>query len=50
MVFITMPEYLGKMKEAFSTGKKSNPIHGWKWNELLNESTEELRRKIYSSI
>src|SRR4030095_15353371 len=48
--FITMPEYWGKMKEAFSTGKKSNPIHGWKWNELLNESMEELRRKIYSSI
>ena len=45
--FITMPEYWGKMKEAYSAGKKSNPIHGWKWNELLKEPTKELREKIY---
>jgi Coenzyme Q (ubiquinone) biosynthesis protein Coq4 len=45
--FITMPEYWGKMKEAFLQGKKSNPVHGWKWNELLNEHTEKLRRKIF---
>jgi len=45
--FITMPEYWSKMKEAFLQGKKSNPIHSWKWNELLKESTEELRRKIF---
>ncbi|HEU5167401.1 MAG TPA: Coq4 family protein [Chitinophagaceae bacterium] len=48
--FITMPEYWSKMKEAFLQGKKSNPIHAWKWNELLEEPTEELRVKIYSSI
>jgi len=48
--FITMPEYWSKMKKAYLKGKKSNPIHAWKWNELLKEPTEELRRKIYSSI
>ena len=48
--FITMPEYWSKMNQAFLQGKKSNPIHGWKWNELLREPTEKLRRKIVSSI
>jgi ubiquinone biosynthesis protein Coq4 len=45
--FITMPEYWSKMKKAFLHGKKSDPIHAWKWNELLKEPTEELRRKIF---
>jgi ubiquinone biosynthesis protein Coq4 len=35
------------MKKAFLHGKKSDPIHAWKWNELLKEQTEELRRKIF---
>ena len=48
--FITMPEYWSKMKEAFRQGKKSDPIHPWKWNELLKEPTEELRKKIVSTI
>jgi len=48
--FITMPEYWSKMKKAFLQGKKSDPIHVWKWNELLKEPTEELRRKINSRI
>ena len=47
--FLTMPEYWSKMKEAFLQGKKSNPIHAWKWNELLKEPTAELRRKIVAS-
>ena len=45
--FITMPEYWSKMKKAFLHGKNSDPIHAWKWNELLKEPTEELRRKIF---
>ena len=45
--FITMPEYWSKMKKAFLQGKKSNSIHSWKWNEILKEPTEELRRKIF---
>ena len=44
---ITMPEYWSKMKKAFLQGKKSNSIHTWKWNEILKEPTEELRRKIF---
>ena len=48
--FITMPEYWNKMKKAFLQGKKSDPIHVWRWNELLKEPTEELRKKIVSSI
>ena len=44
--FITMPEYWSKMKIAYLQGKKSDPIHPWKWNELLKEPTEELRKKI----
>ena len=47
---LTMPEHWSKIKKAFFQGKKSNPIHSWKWNELLKEPTEELRRKINSSI
>ena len=43
--FITMPEYWSKMKKAFLQGKKSNSIHSWQWNEILNEPTEELRKK-----
>jgi len=46
--FITMPEYWNKMKKAFLQGKKSNSIHTWKWNEILKEPTEELRRKIFT--
>lgn len=45
--FLTMPEYWNRMKDAFLQGKKSNSIHSWKWNELLKEPTEELRRKIF---
>jgi hypothetical protein len=47
--FITMPEYWSKMKDAFLQGKKSNSIHAWKWNEILKEPTEELRRKIFTN-
>ena len=45
--FITMPEYWSNMKEAFQMGRKGNSIHAWKWNEILKEPTEELRRKIF---
>src|SRR5436190_7384620 len=45
--FLTMPEYWSEMKKAFLQGKKSDSIHKWKWNEILKEQTEELRRKIF---
>ena len=48
--FITMPEYWSRMKKAFFLGRKCDPIHPWKWNELLKEPTEELRRKIVLNI
>jgi ubiquinone biosynthesis protein Coq4 len=43
---LTMPEHWSKIKKAFLMGKKSNPIHRWKWNDILKEQTEDLRRKI----
>ena len=45
--FLTMPEYWTKMKSAFLAGKKSSPIHSWRWNEILQISTAELRKKIF---
>ena len=48
--FLTMPEHWSKMKRAFIQGMTSIQIHSWKWNDLLKEPTEELRRKINSSI
>ena len=47
---LTMPEHWSKIKKAFKQGRKSNSIHGWKWNELLKEPTEELRRKVNSIV
>lgn len=46
--FITMPEHWKKMKQAYRLGKKGNSIHGWPWNELLKESTVQLRNKIFN--
>jgi ubiquinone biosynthesis protein Coq4 len=43
----TMPEHWGKMKHSYRLGKKGNSIHGWAWNELLPEQTEQLRKKIF---
>ena len=45
--FITMPEYWAKMRKAFQEGKQCEPIHAWKWNEILQLPTEELRKKIF---
>lgn len=45
---VTMPEHWKKMKQAYCLGKKGNSIHGWLWNELFPEQTEELRRKIFN--
>jgi len=44
---VTMPEYWSAMKLAYRQGKNSNPLHGWKWNEILNEPTVELRNKLF---
>jgi len=45
--FITMPEHWKKMRLAFKVGRSCNSFHGWKWNELLQEQTVDLRNKIF---
>ena len=46
--FLTMPEHRKKMRHAFLMGKKSNPIHSWRWNEIVKTPTEELRNKVFN--
>ena len=46
--FITMPEHWKKMQLAYKQGRSSNPFHSWKWNELLQKQTSDLRRKIFN--
>ncbi len=48
--FCTMPEHWTKMKRAYRLGKKSNSIHHWQWNNLMTESTDQLRTKIFPHI
>lgn len=45
--FLTMPEYWGNMQKAFLLGRKSSPIHSWKWNEILKEPTKALRERLF---
>lgn len=47
--FLTMPEYWGYMRKAYSAGKMSAPIHKWKWNEIARLQTSDLRRKIFAN-
>lgn len=44
--FLTMPEYWGKMRKAFSTGRKSGSIHKWKWDEILDIQTKDLKKRM----
>jgi ubiquinone biosynthesis protein Coq4 len=46
--FLTMPEHWKQMKEAYRKGRLSNPVHGWKWNEILLEQTVVLRSKLFT--
>lgn len=46
--FITMPEYWGKMKTAYHRGRQSASFHGWDWNELLLQPTEQIITKIFT--
>lgn len=48
--FITMPEHWKKMRLAYKQGKSCSPFHGWKWNELLSEQTNDLRNKIFDRL
>lgn len=44
--FVTMPEYWGSFRKAFRRGKKSASIADWKWFEILDQQTDELKLKI----
>lgn len=46
--FITMPEYWKKMRLAYRQGRRANPFHDWKWNDLVGEQTTILRNKIFN--
>jgi ubiquinone biosynthesis protein Coq4 len=46
--FITMPEYWGSFKKAFSRGRKCAPISNWKWFDILDQPTASLKQQINS--
>ncbi len=46
---ITMPEHWKKMRLAFRKGKGCTSFHGWKWNELMQVQTVELRNIIFNN-
>jgi hypothetical protein len=45
--FVTMPEYWGSFKRAYSRGKRCIPISDWKWFEILTEKTTDLKHKMH---
>jgi len=36
------------MRFAFKQDRRSISIHGWPWNELLQEQTSELKHKLFN--
>jgi Coenzyme Q (ubiquinone) biosynthesis protein Coq4 len=46
--FVTMPEHWKKMRQAIREGKRCTSFHSWKWNELMQVQTVELRNKIFN--
>lgn len=44
--FFTMPEYWTGFKRAYQRGKKCSPISNWKWFEILDQQTEDLKQQI----
>ena len=43
---VTMPEYWGSFRKAYSRGKNCIPISDWKWFEIVTEPTNDLKDKI----
>jgi hypothetical protein len=41
-----MPEYWGSFRKAFARGRRSVPISGWKWFEILDQTTASLKQQI----
>jgi len=48
--FLTMPEFWAKMRKAFHSGRRSNSIHNWKWNDVLHLQTHDLRKKCLQTL
>lgn len=46
--FVTMPEHWKKMRQAYREGKHCTSFHSWKWNELMQVQTVELKNKIFN--
>jgi hypothetical protein len=44
--FVTMPEYWSKFKMAYQRGKRAPCITQWKWFEILEQPTIELKGRI----
>lgn len=47
--FFTMPEYWSSFIEAFKKGRRCPGIHDWKWNRIVHEETDSLRKKIFET-
>ena len=43
---VTMPEYWSKFAKAYQRGGRSQPIEGWKWITLIDQSAQVLINKI----
>ncbi len=48
--FITMPEYWGSFKKAYVRGKQCVPISEWKWFEILDQPTADLKQQINKNL
>lgn len=42
------PEYWNSMHEAYSNGKKYNPVHDWNWFALIPEKSKEVHNRIFT--
>ena len=42
----TMPEYWKYFYQAFKRGRQCGPVEPWKWFEILQVQTNELRKRI----
>ena len=45
--FVTMPEYWDKFRKAYQRGKAAPAISNWKWFELLEQTTQQLKQSLH---
>lgn len=48
--FVTMPEYWPAFRAAYVRGKHSPPISNWKWFEILEVPTIQLKNKLNERV